>query len=58
MMGGQATESNVNPSLSSPVATLAHSSDASKPAVILLAGLQGAGKAEFCHDMCIDRLDF
>ena len=44
-MGGDATQSsNVNPSLQSPVSTLAHSADPAKPAVILLAGLQGAGK--------------
>ena len=49
MMGGDAdAESNTgmvgSPSLQSPTATLAHSSDSSEPAVILLAGLQGAGK--------------
>ncbi|EED94755.1 signal recognition particle 54 kDA subunit [Thalassiosira pseudonana CCMP1335] len=37
MMGGEANESNT-------MATLAHSSVANEPAVILLAGLQGAGK--------------
>ena len=44
-MGGKPTESNINsPSLSSPVSNLAYSSDTSNPTVILLAGLQGAGK--------------
>ncbi|KAL3804403.1 hypothetical protein HJC23_011331 [Cyclotella cryptica] len=48
MMGGDASQqSNRNPSLQSPVASLAHSPDfatTNKPTVILLAGLQGAGK--------------
>ena len=49
MMGGDAEAQGNNgmvgsPSLQSPTATLAYSSDSSKPAVILLAGLQGAGK--------------
>ncbi len=49
MMGGDAEAQASNgmvgsPSLQSPTATLASSSDSSKPAVILLAGLQGAGK--------------
>lgn len=49
MMGGDAEAASNNgmvgsPSLQSPTATLAHSSDRNEPAVILLAGLQGAGK--------------
>jgi signal recognition particle subunit SRP54 len=49
MMGGDAAESGgmmgSNPSLQSPTATLAYKSDATgSPTVILLAGLQGAGK--------------
>lgn len=49
MMGGDAEAQKDNgmvgsPSLQSPTATLAYSSDSSAPAVILLAGLQGAGK--------------
>lgn len=47
-MGGDASaRSNKNLSLQSPVASLAHSPDfayTNKPTVILLAGLQGAGK--------------
>ena len=53
MMGGAPSESSNTDKKSaimssSPVADLAYSSDPNKPAVILLAGLQGAG--EFCPD--------
>jgi signal recognition particle subunit SRP54 len=45
MMGGEVTpESSSQINLYSPVSTLAYSSDTTKPTVILLAGLQGAGK--------------